>query len=72
MSGAGNRVLEEFTKEMRVLVEEGSLSKGSHRVYRGAIRRYMEWARVSELMAGGDTELASETSDISTIPYVFN
>ena len=50
--GAGNRVLEEFTKEMRVLVEEGSLSKGSHRVYRGAIRRYMEWARVSELMVG--------------------
>ena len=31
-------------------MEAGSLSKGSHRVYKGAIRRYRKWAEVSSLM----------------------
>ena len=33
-------------------MEAGSLSKGSHRVYQGAIRRYRKWAEVSSLMKG--------------------
>ena len=50
--GVDNKELEEFSEGMRTLVEEGSLSKGSHRVYKGAIRRYREWAKGSRLMKG--------------------
>ena len=63
-------MLEEFTSEMRVLVEEGSLSKGSHRVYRGAIRRYRKWARVSKLMSGGDTELQWPVRPVTLALYL--
>ena len=48
-------------------MEAGSLSKGLHRVYQGAIRRYREWARVSNLMKGVPSWPMSKANGIGLI-----